>query len=74
MIDAMRAFARFWYGFLVGDDWRVALGVVVALAITVAVSQTTHLAAWWIVAASVAGLLPLSIWRAARAVNKPPAP
>ena len=21
------AFARFWYDFIVGDDWRVAVGV-----------------------------------------------
>jgi hypothetical protein len=73
MIDAVRAFARFWYDFLVGDDWRVALGVVVALVITVVVSQTTHVPAWWIVAACVAGFLPLSVWRAARAVKKPSA-
>jgi len=66
MIDAVRAFWRFWYEFLVGDDWRVALGVVVALAITIAVSQTTHVPGWWIVAASVAGFLPLSVWRVAR--------
>jgi hypothetical protein len=42
MIDALRDFARFCYNFLVGDDWRVALGVAVALAITIAVSHTTH--------------------------------
>ena len=71
MIDALRAFARFCYNFLVGDDWRVALGVVVALIITVAVDHTTHVAGWWIVAAAVAGLLPLSVWRAARAATKP---
>ena len=73
MIDALRAFARFGYNFLVGDDWRVALGVAVALAITVAVSHTTHIAGWWIVAAAVAGLLPLSVWRAVRAATKPSA-
>ena len=24
-------FARFWWDFIVGDDWRIALGVVVVL-------------------------------------------
>ena len=24
-------FLRFWYDFVVGDDWRIALGVVVVL-------------------------------------------
>jgi hypothetical protein len=26
------AFLRFWYDFIVGDDWRIALGVVLVLA------------------------------------------
>ena len=26
-------FARFWWGFIVGDDWRIAVGVVVVLGI-----------------------------------------
>jgi hypothetical protein len=28
----VRAFGRFWYDFIVGDDWRIAAGVVVVLA------------------------------------------
>ena len=28
----VRGFARFWYDFIVGDDWRIATGVVVVLA------------------------------------------
>ena len=27
------AFVRFWYEFIVGDDWRIAAGVVAVLAI-----------------------------------------
>ena len=27
-----RAFGRFWYAFIVGEDWRIAAGVVAALA------------------------------------------
>lgn len=29
------SFARFWYDFIVGEDWRIAAGVVVALALGV---------------------------------------
>ena len=36
MIGKLRAFGAFWYDFIVGDDWLVALGVVFALAITYA--------------------------------------
>jgi hypothetical protein len=28
-----RGFARFWWDFVVGDDWRIAAGVVLVLAI-----------------------------------------
>jgi hypothetical protein len=27
----VKAFGRFWIDFIVGDDWRIAAGVVVAL-------------------------------------------
>jgi hypothetical protein len=27
-----RGFVRFWYDFIVGDDWRIAAGVVAVLA------------------------------------------
>ena len=27
----MRAFGRFWWDFIVGDDWRIAAGVVASL-------------------------------------------
>jgi hypothetical protein len=29
----LAAFARFWYEFIVGDDWRIAAGVVGVLAV-----------------------------------------
>ncbi|MYT32612.1 MULTISPECIES: hypothetical protein [unclassified Streptomyces] len=32
-----RAFARFWYAFLIGDDWKIAASVVAALLIGLAV-------------------------------------
>jgi hypothetical protein len=69
MIKRLHGFGLFWYDFLVGDDWRVALGVVVALAATLVVTNTTHIAAWWIVPVAVASLLPLSVRRVARAVG-----
>ena len=49
-------FGKFWYDFLIGDDWRVALGVVAALAATYGVSRTS-IPAWWILPAALAVLL-----------------
>jgi hypothetical protein len=31
----LRSFVRFWYDFIVGEDWRIAAGVVVALGLGV---------------------------------------
>lgn len=65
MITRLKAFGAFWYDFIVGDDWRVAVFVVAALAITFAVSKSS-VPAWWIVPAAVALVLPWSLWRARR--------
>jgi hypothetical protein len=65
MITRLKAFGAFWYDFVVGDDWRVAVFVVAALAITFAVSKSS-VPAWWIVPAAVALVLPWSLWRARR--------
>jgi hypothetical protein len=55
--------------FIVGDDWRTALGVVLALALT-ALIATASVAAWWIMPPAVVGLLGLSIRRAARQASR----
>jgi hypothetical protein len=51
--------------FIVGDDWRIAVGVVLALALTALVA-VAGISAWWVVPLAVIGLLALSIRRAAR--------
>ena len=66
MIRGLRGFGAFWYGFIVGDDWRVAAGVGVALAVTSVASRVSALPTWWIVVAAVGVLLVSSIGRAAR--------
>jgi hypothetical protein len=58
----LRTFLRFWYDFIVGDDWRVALAVVAALALTYALSAA-GLPAWPVLPLAVAVLLPLSLSR-----------
>ncbi|HTZ24230.1 MAG TPA: hypothetical protein VMC83_09580 [Streptosporangiaceae bacterium] len=61
----IRAFAAFWYDFVIGDDWLVAAGVVVGLGLTYALSRTA-VPAWWLVPLSLVLLLPVSLWRATR--------
>ncbi len=59
------AFGRFWWNFVVGDDWRVAAGLLVAFVVT---SLLTHhgVAAWWLLPLAVALLLVGSVAREAR--------
>lgn len=53
------------WDFVVGDDWRVAVGVVVAIAATALVADTT-VSAWWVLPVAVVVLLADSLRRAAR--------
>ena len=62
----LRSFGSFLWEFVVGDDWRIAAGVVVALAVTALVADT-GVAAWWILPVATVGVLAGSVWRAARA-------
>ncbi|MGH3623467.1 MAG: hypothetical protein ACRDQ5_16995 [Sciscionella sp.] len=64
-LRALRAFAAFWYDFIVGDDWMVAVGIVVALAATALLVHTGG-SAWWLMPVAVLALLVLSLVRAVR--------
>lgn len=64
-LTRMRSFLMFCYDFVVGDDWQVAVGVVVALALTCGVGAAGA-PSWWLLPVAVAVLLPLSLWRASR--------
>jgi hypothetical protein len=59
-MSRIAAFGRFWWDFVVGDDWVAAAGVVVGLALTAALS------AWWVLPFAVALVLALTLLRAAR--------
>jgi len=64
-VKSVRAFGAFWYDFIVGDDWLVALGIIAALAATYGLSRTS-VPAWWVVPVAVGVLLPISLKRAVR--------
>jgi hypothetical protein len=61
----MKRFGKFWWDFIVGDDWRVAAGIVVAFGLT-ALLATTSIPAWWVLPLTVAAVLWLSLRRVAR--------
>ncbi len=55
--------------FVVGDDWRTALGVVLALGLTALLAEAA-ISGWWLMPLAVLGLLALSIRRAARGASR----
>ena len=59
-------FARFWYHFIVGDDWTLALAVAVGLAVT-ALLKARDVIVWWLVPAVVVVMVAVSLKRASRA-------
>jgi hypothetical protein len=66
MLGRIKAFGAFAYDFVIGDDWVVAVGVVIALAVTYALAHVAKVSAWWLVPVVLAVLLPVSLWRAVR--------
>jgi hypothetical protein len=61
----MRSFLLGVWEFVVGDDWRTALGVALALALTALLAEAA-ISSWWLMPVAVLGLLAVSIRRAAR--------
>lgn len=56
----LRAVGAFWWDFVIGDDWRIAAGIVVALGLT-ALAARNDVSAWWILPVAVFGMLALSL-------------
>jgi hypothetical protein len=44
---AVRGFLRFWYGFIIGDDWTVAAAVAAGFLGTRGLLHA-HVNAWWL--------------------------
>lgn len=56
---------RFLYDFFVGDDWQVAVAVVLGMAITWVLAHHGS-SAWFVVPIVLALALPYTLWRAIR--------
>jgi hypothetical protein len=59
----LAAFGRFWWSFVIGDDWRAAVGVAVAIGAT-AILAAEGVTAWWLLPAAVVLVLYASLRRA----------
>jgi hypothetical protein len=56
-------FGRFWYRFIVGDDWTIAASVCLGLLVVFGLRHA-GLSAWWLMPLVVIGVLAQSLWRA----------
>jgi hypothetical protein len=65
-VTRVGAFGRFWWDFVVGDDWRAAATAAGAIAATAALSHgMTN--AWWLLPPTILLTLYFSLRRAIRA-------
>lgn len=62
LMARLRGVAMFVWDFVVGDDWRLAVGVAVGLAVTALVASSGGVA-WWLLPVFTGTLLTISVWR-----------
>jgi len=58
------AFGRFWWEFVIGDDWVSAAGIVIGIGATAALAGA-GVAAWWLLPVAVVIVLYVTLRRAA---------
>jgi hypothetical protein len=63
-VKRLKSIGAFWYDFVVGDDWRVAVIVVAALALTALLVHAAGVNAWWLVPGFAFAALGWSLRRA----------
>ena len=65
LIRWVGGFLFFWFDFIIGEDWRVAAGVVLGFIAT----HAAAISGWWIMPAIVAAMLGYTLHEATRAVK-----
>ena len=56
-------FGRFWYDYIFGDDWTIAVAIFIGLAVS-ALLNSNHIVAWWLIPLIVVVMLGISLRRA----------
>jgi hypothetical protein len=69
-VKQLKAFGAFWYDFVVGDDWQVAVIVVAGLALTAVLAHVARVNAWWALPVLVLAALVWSLHRATAQRNR----
>jgi hypothetical protein len=61
----LASFGHFWFDFIVGDDWTVAVAVAIAMALTTFLAHHGR-NPWYLLPTAVLVTLTWSVWRVAR--------
>jgi hypothetical protein len=64
-MSRVRQLLKFLWDFVIGDDWRIALAVAVALIVTLVLADN-GVTAWWLLPLVVVAMLSASVWAVAR--------
>ena len=62
----IKQFSLFWYHFVVGDDWRIAVSVIIALSVIAYLTHSHHSQIWWLLPVVVVVTLSISLWHTTR--------
>ena len=66
-MSVLGRFFGFWYDFIVGDDWLIAVGVAALLALAALAARSAYDGlAWLLLPLGTVVVLGASLWRAAR--------
>jgi len=55
-------FGKFWYDFIIGDDWTVAVAVFIGLIVT-GILNSNHIVGWWLMPIVVVVMTGISVQR-----------
>lgn len=66
-MGSLRSFGRFWYDFIIGDDWKIPVGMVVALAVLCTLMLTTSLGDFAL--ATIGGILLIAAFAVSLVVD-----
>jgi len=61
-MSRIASIGRFWWDFVVGDDWRVAAGIAVAIGATAALAAG-GVSVWWLMPLAAVLVLYVSLRR-----------
>ena len=56
------SFAKFWYDFIIGDDWTIAASIAAAVGATFWLVRS-NIEAWWLLPLAAIVTLGVSLWR-----------